>query len=55
MHIYMYVDSIYIRVAHNVGIQSKNKNLKSEAGTRSIYANNRNKILCKNSLELGNI
>src|SRR6218665_3251673 len=28
---------------------------KSEAGTRSIYANYRNKILCKKSLELDNI
>ena len=43
----------YIRVAHSV--QSKNKNHKSEAGTRSIYANYKNKILCKKSLELDNI
>ena len=45
--------SMDIRVAHSV--QSKNKNRKSEAGTRSIYANYRNKILCKKSLELDSI
>ena len=42
-----------IRVAHSV--QSKNKNRKGEAGTPSIYANYRNKILCKKFLELDNI
>jgi len=41
------------RVAHSV--QSKNKNRQSEAGTRSIYANYRNKIMCTKSLELDKI
>src|SRR6218665_4113681 len=37
--------AVCIRVAHSV--QSKNKNRKSEAGTRSIYANYRNKFWAK--------
>ena len=49
-------DTCDTRVAHSV--QSRNKNRKSDTvytGTRSIYANYRNKIFCNKSLELNNI
>jgi len=40
-------------VAHS--IQSKSKNCKIEAGTRSVHATYRNKFLCQKSLELNEI